>query len=84
MRLTAFTDHGLRVLVRMAGAPDRAFTAAALADEAHLSRNHLARVISALAAAGLVRTRRSGGGGAPLEANQALAARFATDGDPSP
>lgn len=58
MRLTAFTDHGLRVLVRMAGAPDRAFTAAALADEAHLSRNHLARVISALAGAGLVRTRR--------------------------
>ena len=31
MRLTSFTDYGLRVLMRMAGTPDRAFTAADLA-----------------------------------------------------
>jgi Rrf2 family nitric oxide-sensitive transcriptional repressor len=66
MRLTSFTDYGLRVLMRMAGAPDRAFTAADLAAEFRVSRNHLAKVISALAAAGLLETRRGGGGGAML------------------
>jgi Rrf2 family nitric oxide-sensitive transcriptional repressor len=66
MRLTSFTDYGLRVLMRMAGDPGRAFTAAELAAEFRVSRNHLAKVISALSAAGLVQTRRGGGGGAML------------------
>lgn len=66
MRLTSFTDYGLRALMRMAGTPDRAFTAADLATEFNVSRNHLAKVISALAAAGLLETRRGGGGGAML------------------
>ncbi|WP_372922462.1 RrF2 family transcriptional regulator [Roseovarius sp.] len=66
MRLTSFTDYGLRVLMRMAGTPDRAFTAADLAAEFRISRNHLAKVISALAAAGLLETRRGGKGGAML------------------
>mgnify|MGYP005839895375 CR=1 FL=1 len=66
MRLTAFTDYGLRVLMRMAGDPARAFTVADLAREFQVSRNHLAKVISALAAAGLLETRRGGGGGAVL------------------
>lgn len=46
MRLTSFTDYGLRVLMRLAGDPTRAFTAAALAAEFRVSRNHLAKVIS--------------------------------------
>ncbi len=66
MRLTSFTDFGLRVLMRMAGDPDRPFTTAELADEFQVSRNHLAKVISALAAAGYLETRRGGGGGAVL------------------
>lgn len=66
LRLTSFTDFGLRVLMRMAGAPDRAFTAAELADEFHISRNHLAKVVSALSAGGYLETRRGGGGGAML------------------
>lgn len=66
MRLTSFTDYGLRVLMRMAGDPSRAFTAAELATEFRVSRNHLAKVISALAAAGVLKTRRGGGGGAVL------------------
>ncbi|MEZ5753613.1 MAG: Rrf2 family transcriptional regulator [Paracoccaceae bacterium] len=66
MRLTSFTDYGLRVLMRLAGEPDRAFTTAELADEFAISRNHLAKVISALAGAGYVDTRRGGGGGARL------------------
>ena len=66
MRLTSFTDYGLRVLMRLAGEPDRAFTTADLAAEFRVSRNHLAKVISALSAAGLLDTRRGGGGGAML------------------
>jgi len=66
MRLTSFTDYGLRVLMRMAGTTDRGYTAADLAAEFRVSRNHLAKVISALAAAGLLETRRGGGGGAML------------------
>lgn len=97
MRLTSFTDYGLRVLMRMAGAPDRAFTTADLAAEFGVSRNHLAKVISALAAAGLLDTRRGGGGGAMLaraprdiglgdvvarlEAGQALVECFADSGN---
>jgi Rrf2 family nitric oxide-sensitive transcriptional repressor len=62
LRLTSFTDYGPRVLMRIAGAPDRAFTTSELADEFRVSRNHLAKVISALAAAGLLETRHGGGG----------------------
>jgi Rrf2 family nitric oxide-sensitive transcriptional repressor len=96
MRLTSFTDYGLRVLMRLAGAPGRAFTTAALAAEFRVSRNHLAKVVSTLAAAGLLDTRRGGGGGAMLavrpedirlgdvvamlEADQALVECFATGG----
>jgi len=96
MRLTSFTDYGLRVLMRMAGDPDRAFTTGELADEFRISRNHLAKVISALAGAGLLQTRRGGGGGASLarapedirlgevvallEADQALVECFSPDG----
>lgn len=94
MRLTSFTDYGLRVLMRMAAEPARAFTTADLAAEFRVSRNHLAKVISALAAARILKTRRGGGGGAMLarapedirlgdvvailEADQALVECFAT------
>lgn len=66
MRLTSFTDYGLRMLMRMAGAPGRAFSTAELAAELGLSRNHLAKIMQRLAQAGLVETRRGGGGGAML------------------
>ncbi len=66
MRLTSFTDFGLRVLMRLGGDPDLALTTADLATEFRVSRNHLAKVISALAGAGYLETRRGGGGGAML------------------
>jgi Rrf2 family nitric oxide-sensitive transcriptional repressor len=66
MRLTSFTDYGLRMLMRMAGDPARAFSSAELADELGLSRNHLAKIMQHLARAGLIDTRRGGGGGAVL------------------
>ena len=66
MRLTSFTDFGLRMLMRMAGAPDRGFSTADLAEEFGLSRHHLTKIIQKLAQAGYVTTRRGGGGGAIL------------------
>lgn len=66
MRLTSFTDYGLRMLMRMASAPERAFSTAELADEFRLSRHHLTKIMQRLAGAGVVATRRGGGGGAVL------------------
>ncbi len=66
MRLTSFTDYGLRMLMRMASAPDRVFSTAELADEFNLSRNHLSKIIQRLAAGNVVTTRRGSGGGASL------------------
>lgn len=66
MRLTSFTDFGLRMLMRMAGDPSRAFSSAELAADLGLSRNHLAKIIQHLARAGLIETRRGGSGGAML------------------
>lgn len=66
MRLTTFTDYGLRMLMRMAGAPEQSFSTAEFADEFGLSRNHLAKIVQHLSRAGLIQTRRGGGGGAIL------------------
>lgn len=97
MRLTTFTDYGLRMLMRMASEPDRAFSTAELAEEFGLSRNHLAKIMQRLAQARYVETRRGGGGGAMLarparevrlgalvgmlEEGQSLVECFATGGD---
>ena len=66
MRQTSFTDYGLRALMRMASAPERAFSTAEIADEFGISRNHLNKVIQRLARHGFVATRRGAGGGAML------------------
>ncbi len=66
MRLTRFADLGLRASMRMAAEPGRAFSTAELAAEFDISRHHLTKAVSALAAAGIVETRRGTGGGALL------------------
>lgn len=66
MRLSLFTDFGLRALMRMASAPERAFSTAELAEEFGISRNHLTKIVQRLARAGFVSTRRGGGGGGML------------------
>ncbi|AQS50148.1 Rrf2 family transcriptional regulator (plasmid) [Thioclava nitratireducens] len=66
MRLTSFTDFGLRALMRMASGPERAFSTAEIADEFGISRHHLNKVIQRLARHGFVTTRRGTGGGAML------------------
>jgi len=66
MRLTSFTDFALRALMRIASEPERSHSTAEIADEFGISRNHLTKAVAALAAAGVVETRRGTGGGAAL------------------
>ena len=63
MRLTSFTDFGLRTLMRLAGEPDRTFTTDEIAREFAISRNHLVKVVSNLSQEGFLATRRGAGGG---------------------
>jgi len=63
MRLTSFTDFGLRALMRLAGEPDRSFTTEEIATEFALSRNHLTKIVRELARAGFLVTQRGQGGG---------------------
>ena len=96
MRLKSSTDFALRALMRLAGAPERAFSTNDMARELGLSRHHLTKIVQALAAAGIVETRRGSGGGFALgrpaeavtlgevvrllEADQALVECFRPDG----
>ncbi len=66
MRLTSFTDYGLRVLMRLSEDPAGDLTTDALARELALSRHHLQKVVQELARAGWVATRRGAGGGLAL------------------
>jgi Rrf2 family nitric oxide-sensitive transcriptional repressor len=66
MRLSLFTDYGLRALMRLAGSPDRPLTTAQIADEFRISRHHLTKIVRDLAEAGYVRTSRGAGGGLRL------------------
>jgi len=63
MRLTAFTDFGLRALMRLAGEPARSFSTNEIAAEFGISRNHLIKVVRDLAESGFVATQRGAGGG---------------------
>ena len=96
MRLTGFTDLGLRALMYIAGAPDRVHSTAEISKEFGISRNHLTKIMATLASAGYLETRRGVGGGAVLlkpadrirlgdliqllERNTPLVECFATDG----
>src|SRR5215475_7302414 len=96
MRLTSFTDFGLRALMRLAAEPERAFRTEELAEELAISRNHLVKIVRELGAAGIVTARRGKKGGLRLaqpagnvtlgqiirrlEASQALVECFRADG----
>lgn len=66
MRLTSFTDFGLRALMRLAGEPDRVFSTDEIARELKISRNHLTKIVRALSNGGIVATRRGKSGGFEL------------------
>lgn len=96
MHLTAFTDFGLRALMRLAGDPGRTFTTDEIATEFAISRHHLTKVVRDLARAGYIATQRGAGGGfrlarpaaairlgdvvRDLEQRQALVECFRADG----
>ena len=58
MRLTSYTDFGLRALMRLAAEPERSFTTDEIAGEFEISRHHLIKVVRGLAEAGYVTTQR--------------------------
>jgi len=66
MKLLASTDFALRVLMRLAVAPDTHVSTDALARELVISRNHLHKIVQSLTEAGLVRTIRGAHGGVML------------------
>lgn len=66
MRLASFTDYGLRVLMRLADAPDEAVSTGQLADEFKISQHHLAKVVQDLGRGGYIHTQRGKGGGLRL------------------
>ena len=63
MRLAAYTDYGLRVMMRLAGTPNDAVSTGQIAEEFEISQHHLAKVVRDLVRGGFVRsqTGRTGG-----------------------
>jgi Rrf2 family nitric oxide-sensitive transcriptional repressor len=96
MRLLVSTDLALRVLMRLAAAPEAHVSTDTLARELVVSRNHLHKIVQHLGEAGFVRTIRGARGGVLLarpageirvgdvvrrhEADQALVECFQPDG----
>jgi Rrf2 family nitric oxide-sensitive transcriptional repressor len=66
MRLTAYTDFSLRVLIYLAVHPDRRPTIAEIANRYGISRAHLMKVVYQLGLNGYVETQRGKGGGLTL------------------
>lgn len=66
MRLATFTDYGLRVLMRLAGAPGKAISTGQIAREFGISQHHLAKVASDLGLGGFVQSERGRSGGLRL------------------
>jgi Rrf2 family transcriptional regulator, nitric oxide-sensitive transcriptional repressor len=66
MRLTSFTDYGLRVLMFLAAQPGRRATIAEIATAYGISENHLMKVVHCLGRAGFLRNVRGRGGGLEL------------------
>lgn len=66
MRLTAFSDYTLRVLMYLAIAPGKLATIPEIAAAYAISENHLMKVVQHLAREGLVESTRGRGGGIRL------------------
>ena len=66
MRLTAYTDYSLRMLIYLASYPERRPTIGEIAECYGISRNHLTKVAHNLGLGGYVSTVRGRGGGLML------------------
>ena len=66
MKLTAFTDYSLRVLIYLAAEPGRRATIAEISAAFDISKNHLTKVVHFLGKQGWIETLRGKGGGMVL------------------
>ncbi len=66
MHLTLHTDYGLRVLLYLAHFPDQRPNTREISEAYGISKNHLVRVVQALADEGFVHTTIGRGGGITL------------------
>jgi Rrf2 family nitric oxide-sensitive transcriptional repressor len=66
MRLTAYTDYSLRVLMRLALNPGELVTISEIAHAYRISEHHLMKVVHQLGVAGYIATVRGHGGGMRL------------------
>jgi len=66
MRLTAFTDYSLRVLMFLAAAPDGRGTIAQIAEAFDISEHHLVKVVHFLGKQGVLLNTRGRRGGLQL------------------
>ena len=66
LKLTAFTDYSLRVLIYLAAQPERRATIAEIAAAYAIKRNHLTKVVHFLGRGGWLATVRGKGGGLQL------------------
>ncbi|MDI1273198.1 Rrf2 family transcriptional regulator [Polaromonas sp.] len=66
MKLTAFTDYSLRVLIYLAAQPEKRATIAEIATSFDVSENHLTKVVHLLGKKGWLANVRGKGGGLEL------------------
>lgn len=66
MRLTNFTDFGLRALILLASREGETLSASDIADHFQVSRHHMAKVLQELTAAGYLTSLRGAQGGVRL------------------
>lgn len=66
MQLTKFTDYGLRILLYLSPQRDELYTIAELADNLHVSQNHLVKIVHFMAKQHWLITTRGKGGGIRL------------------
>jgi len=71
MRLAEYTDYTLRVLMYCAARPQQLVTIGELAERHGVSKNHLMKIVNALARQGVLETTRGRGGGLRLLADPA-------------
>jgi Rrf2 family nitric oxide-sensitive transcriptional repressor len=71
MRLTAFTDYSLRVLIYVAAQPARRATIGEIALSYGISEHHLTKVVHFLGKAGFLQNIRGHGGGLSLSRDAA-------------
>jgi Rrf2 family transcriptional regulator, nitric oxide-sensitive transcriptional repressor len=69
VQITLHTDYTIRTLIYLGTQPDRLVTVAEIARAYGISRNHLVKVVHALAGAGYVETVRGKHGGVRLKAD---------------